>query len=136
MDTSVIVVDDDFDCLETLTEYLELKEIQVVAKAKDGKEAVEFFERYQPEVVLLDVIMSDYDGFYALEQIKSKNPNAKVIFLTGATSELTQKRLFESDVDGLLFKPFDMDKLIQALDTVKSGGKFIPTTIRSRIIGS
>ncbi len=136
MDISVIVVDDDLDCLETLVEYLELKDIQVVAKAKNGKEAVEFYERYKPEVVLLDIVMPHYDGFYTLEQIKSKNPNAKVIFVTGATSETTQKRLFESNVDGLLFKPFDMDKLVEALSTVKSGGKFIPTTVRSRTIGS
>ena len=136
MDVSVIVVDDDLDCLEVLTEYLELKDIQVAAKAKNGKEAVEFYERYKPQVVLLDVVMPGYDGFYALEQIKTKNPDAKVIFVTAATSETTQKKLFESNVDGLLFKPFDMDKLIEAIDTVKNGKKFIPITVRSRVIGS
>lgn len=132
MDTSVIVVEDDFDSLEVMTEYLELKEIKVLAKAQNGKEAVEFYEKFKPELVLLDVIMPGYDGFYALENIKKINPQAKVIFVTAATSGTTQEKLFKSDVDGIIFKPFDMHKLMEVLHIVKNGRKCIPNSVRSK----
>ena len=131
MTTSVIVVDDDEDTREVTTEYVELNEINVIAKAKDGKEAVEFYQKLKPEVVLLDVIMPDYDGFYALEKIKEFDNNAKVIFVTAATASKTQARLFNSNVDGIIFKPFDMGNLIDAIHIVKEGGKVIPNSVRA-----
>ena len=132
MPTSVIVVEDDFDSMEVLSEYLALKEIQVVAKAKNGKEAVELYEKFRPEMVLLDVIMPGYDGFYALEQIKKINSDAKVIFVTAATAATTQQKLFDADPDGIVFKPFEMDQLMEAMHIVKNGGKRIPNSVRAK----
>ena len=131
MTISVIVVDDDRDNREVLTEYLELKDVKVLARASNGKEAFEFFEKNKPEIVLLDVIMPDYDGFYALERIKEHDPNAKVIFITAASRERTQEKLFETKIDGVIFKPFEMEKLMEVINIVKSGGKCIPNSVRS-----
>jgi DNA-binding NarL/FixJ family response regulator len=132
MTTTVIVVEDDQDSLEVMTEYLEMKDIKVVAKAKDGNEAFELFKKLTPEVVLLDVLMPYYDGFYALEKIKEFNQNAKVIFVTAATNSKTQDKLFESNVDGILFKPFEMENLMEAIHIVKNGGKRIPDSVRAK----
>ena len=85
MPVSVIVVEDDFDSLEVLSEYLSLKDLNVLAKAKNGKEAVEIYQKFKPDVVLLDILMPGYDGFYAIENIKKVDPSAKVIFVTAAT---------------------------------------------------
>ena len=133
MDTSVIIVEDDIDSMEVLSEYLQLKEIKVVAKAKDGKEALELYEKFKPEIVLLDVIMPNYDGFYALEKIKESNPNAKVIFVTAASNDTTQKRLFETNVDGIIFKPFQMNQLLEAIHVVQNGGRKIPNSVRAKV---
>ena len=132
MGTSVIVVEDDLDSQEVLAEYLQMKEIQVIAKAANGKEAVELYEKFKPEIVLLDVIMPGYDGFYALEKIKEIDPKAKVIFVTAATASTTQEKLFETDADGIIFKPFEMEKLMEAIQIVKNGGKRIPNSVRAR----
>ena len=113
MSISVIVVDDDNDSLEVLSEYLSLKELNVLAKAKNGKEAVEIYKKFMPDVVLLDVLMPGYDGFYAIEKIKEFNPDAKVIFVTAAIIGPTQRKLFTYDVDGIIFKPFDIENLIK-----------------------
>ena len=131
MATQVIVVEDDNDSREILSEYLEMKEIKVVAKAQDGKEAVEMYTKFRPEVVLLDIVMPGYDGFYALERIRELDQNAKVIFVTAATNATTQERLFKSDVDGIIFKPYEMNELIKTITTVKNGGKSIPKSVRS-----
>ena len=133
MDTSVIVVEDDLDSMEVLSEYLLMKEIKVVAKAKDGKEAFEFYQKFKPEIVLLDVIMPNYDGFYALEKIKEFDKDAKVIFVTAASNDTTQKRLFETNVDGIIFKPFQMNQLLEAIHVVQNGGKKIPKSVRAKV---
>ena len=133
MDTSVIVVEDDLDSMEVLAEYLQMKELKVVARAKDGKEAFEMYEKFKPEIVLLDVIMPNYDGFYALEKIKESYPNAKVIFVTAASNDTTQKRLFETNVDGIIFKPFQMNQLLEAIHVVQNGGKKIPNSVRAKV---
>ena len=129
--TSVIIVDDDYDSLEVLSEYLSIKNLNVIAKAKNGAEAVIIYEKLQPDVVLLDVIMPEYDGFYALQKIKNINPNAKVIFVTAATAGVTQKKLFESNVEAIIFKPFEMDYLLETIEMVKQGKKRIPSTVRA-----
>ncbi|KAF6243495.1 response regulator [Nitrosopumilus sp. b1] len=133
MVTQVIIVEDDPDSADILTEYLEMKEIKVVAKAKDGKEAVEYYSKLKPEVVLLDIIMPGYDGFYALERIREIDNNAKVIFVTAATNATTQARLFQVNVDGIIFKPFEIDYLLETINIVKNGGKRIPNSIRAQI---
>ena len=127
MVTQVIVVEDDNDSREILSEYLEMKEIKVVAKAQDGKEAVDMYTKFRPEVVLLDIIMPGYDGFYALERIRELDSNAKIIFVTAATNATTQAKLFNSDVDGIVFKPYEMNELLDAITTVKK----IPRSVRS-----
>ena len=133
MDTSVIVVEDDLDSAEVLVEYLQMKELKVVGRAKDGKEAFELYEKIKPEIVLLDVIMPNYDGFYALEKIKESYPDAKVIFVTAASNDTTQKRLFETNVDGIIFKPFQMNQLLEAIHVVQNGGKKIPNSVRAKV---
>ena len=131
MATQVIVVEDDNDSREILSEYLEMKEIKVVAKAENGKEAVEMYTKFHPEVVLLDIVMPGYDGFYALARIRELDQNAKVIFVTAATNATTQERLFKSDVDAIVFKPYEMDELMKTISIVKNGGKSIPKSVRS-----
>ena len=133
MAINVIVVEDDFDSLEVLSEYLSLKELNVLAKAKNGKEAVEIYRKFKPDIVLLDVLMPGYDGFYAVENIKKIDPKAKIIFVTAATMGNTQRKLFEYDVDGIIFKPFEMDYLLDTIENVKKGIKVIPSTTHSGI---
>lgn len=133
MSISVIVVEDDFDSLEVLSEYLSLKDLNVLAKAKNGKEAVEIYNKFKPDIVLLDILMPGYDGFYAIEKIKEDDPSAKVIFVTAATMGPTQRKLFEYDVDGIIFKPFEMDFLLETIDAVQNGQKVIPSTTHSGI---
>ena len=131
MTLNVIVVEDDFDSLEVLSEYLSLKELNVLAKAKNGKEAVEIYQKFRPDIVLLDVLMPGYDGFYAVEKIKEVDPSAKIIFVTAATMGPTQRKLFDYDVDGIIFKPFEMDYLMNSIEAVRNGRKVIPATTHS-----
>jgi len=93
--TKVIVVDDDKDTVEVFCEYLEIKGIEVLGRGHNGREAVELFKEKKPEIVLLDVMMPEYDGFFGLKNIRKLDPNAKVIMVTADLTSDTEKKLKE-----------------------------------------
>ena len=121
MSISVIVVEDDFDSLEVLAEYLSLKDLNVLAKAKNGKEAVEIYEKFKPDIVLMDVMMPVYDGFYAIEKIRKIDSNSKIIMVTADLSIKTKEKLKEMNVSGVVFKPYDIDRVLDVIHSIQNG---------------
>jgi len=113
-----IVVDDDFDTVEVFTEYLELKDIDVVGKGYNGKEAVSLYKTLKPDVVFLDVLMPDYDGFYALEKIRHLNRDSKVIMVTASLTAQTEDQLKELNASAVIYKPYDIDNVIETVHRV------------------
>ena len=103
--TTAIVVDDDHDVVETFCEYLELKNVHVLGRGYNGKDAVELYLKFRPNVVFLDVMMPDYTGIYALEKIKQIDSDAKIIMTTADTTEETENSLVELDVSYIAYKP-------------------------------
>ncbi|MGI0092878.1 MAG: response regulator, partial [Nitrosotalea sp.] len=66
-----------------------------------------------PNIVFSDVMMPDYDGFYALENIKKTNPKAIVVMITGDVRADTITRLEQLGADAIIYKPFDMPSVMQ-----------------------
>ena len=116
--TSVIVVDDDRDTVEVFCEYLNIKNIQVLGRGYDGKTAVELYKEHKPDIVLLDVMMPDFDGFYGLEQIRKYDPKAKIIMVTADLTSDTEKKLVELKASAMIYKPYEIDSVIETIDKV------------------
>lgn len=112
---SVIVVDDDEDSRDALSDILEFKEINVLAKAINGYDEVQKFSKYLPNVVLMDMTMPQYDGFYGLEHIKNINTNAKIIITVDQTDE-THEKLKKMPHRLIIFKPINTDNLVQMIN--------------------
>ena len=121
--TSVIIVDDDNTLVKVFEQYLKLNNINVLGQCYDGKEAVTLYEKLKPDVVLLDIMMPHYDGFYALEKIKEIDPNAKVIAVTADLTEDTEKKLENLKVSGIIYKPYDMKDILTAIKNVANQAK-------------
>ena len=119
--TSVIVVDDDRDTVEVFCEYLSIKDVKVLGRGYDGKTAVELYKKLKPDVVLLDVMMPDYDGFYGLEQIRAIDPAAKVIMVTADLTSDTEKKLIELKASAMIYKPYEIDSVIETIQKVNKG---------------
>ncbi len=117
----VIVIDDDVDTVEVFCEYLEIKDINVVGRGHSGKKAVELYESLRPDIVLLDVMMPEYDGFYGLENIKKINPAAKVIMVTADLTYDTEKKLKEFNASAVIYKPYEIDSVIETIHKVNNG---------------
>jgi len=112
----VIVVDDDEDNRNAMSDILEFKGVTVVATAINGYDAVEKFSKHVPDVVLIDIMMPDYDGFYGIEHIKNINSNAKIIAVTADQSDETKQKLKELKHELIIYKPFDVDTLVQMIN--------------------
>ena len=125
--TSVIVVDDDRDTVEVFCEYLGIKNIDVLGRGYDGKAAVELFKEHKPDIVLLDVMMPDYDGFYGLEQIRKIDPNAKVIMVTADLTSDTEKKLVELKASAMIYKPYEIDSVIETIEKVSKENVVLST---------
>ena len=81
MTPSVIVIDDDEDTVRLFSEFLEENEIHVTGKGYDGKTAVELYKEKKPDCVLIDIMMPNGSGFYAIKKIKEINHSTRTSLL-------------------------------------------------------
>ena len=112
----ILVVDDDVNICELLRLYIERDDYQVVI-ANDGEQAVELFNREQPDLVLLDIMLPKMDGWQVCKEIR-KTSNRPIIMLT-AKGELFDKILgLELGADDYIIKPFEAKEFIARIHAV------------------
>ena len=116
----VIVADDNDDILNLFSELLTLKKFEVVGKAHNGKEAVDLYTQYRPEITFLDVVMPNGDGIYALEKIRQADPQAIVIMVTSDLAPTTSGRLKQLRASAIVYKPFDINDVIKIVEELES----------------
>ncbi|WP_371504660.1 response regulator [Nitrosopumilus adriaticus] len=116
MGITAIIAEDDLINLKLFAELLEINGISVVGKVTNGKEAVASFEELNPDVVFLDVMMPEFDGIYALEQIRKKNPSSKVVMVTADTSEETEQLLEKLKPSAVIHKPYEIITILHILE--------------------
>ena len=97
-----------------MSELLEMNGMDVIGKGYDGLEAVELFDKLRPDVVLLDVMMPQYDGLYALRKIREKDATANVVIVSGGFSESVEKKLRSLKPTKILSKPIDVNILVES----------------------
>lgn len=114
MHGSIVVIDDDDDLLDSLSEYIKFRGFDVVGTGHNGLEAVALYEKYRPNLVLMNISMSNYDGIYGIENIKKINPDAKVIILTGRYNRSVEQKSNLFNVI-LLEKPCPLKQLERIL---------------------
>ncbi|KER06340.1 Stage 0 sporulation protein A [Marine Group I thaumarchaeote SCGC AAA799-E16] len=110
----VLVVDDGETILNTFVDLLEAYKINVVGTAKNGEDAVEQFKKLSPDVTFLDIMMPEFDGHYALQEIRSISKTANVIMVTGGGDEEIEK-LSKFNPSYVIHKPFQMCTLLHVL---------------------
>lgn len=119
-DLTAIVIDDDRDTVDVFVDFMKILNVNVIAKGYGGKDAVELYDRYRPDVVFLDLMMADYDGFYALEKIRKINPDAKAIVVTADLRSDDELRLSTLKPTEVIFKPFVPEMLEEIVKKYKN----------------
>lgn len=108
---TAVVIDDDKATARVFAEYLELLGIKIIFIGYDGKTAVEIYQKYRPDIVFLDLVMPEYDGIYALTEIRNLDQNAKVIITSADLHTINSTMLASLNITDILVKPFDIDKI-------------------------
>jgi two-component system, OmpR family, response regulator len=113
----LLVVDDEATILELLSGSLCLAGFEVVTAAS-GAEAVQAAASSRPDLVLLDVMMPDGDGFEALRRIRSGRGEVPVIFVTARDEVPDRVRGFALGGDDYVTKPFSLEELLGRIRAV------------------
>jgi DNA-binding NarL/FixJ family response regulator len=108
--------------------------IEVVAEAADGLEAVRHVEKWQPDLLLLDLSMPRMSGIGAIADIKGRFPKTKILALTVHKTEEHVLAAFEAGADGYCLKDASQDELMTAIRTVLSGRRFISPDIADQVL--
>ena len=116
--TRAIVVDDDIDTVEVFSQFLALRDIDVVATANNGLEGVKLYAEKQPDIVFSDIWMLDYDWFYLLQTLKENYPGSKIIMITADLTQKTAEKLKKLNADSVLFKPFKIEDVMDMISKV------------------
>jgi DNA-binding NarL/FixJ family response regulator len=102
-------------------------DMEVVAEASDGAEAVQAARKHQPEVALLDVKMSGDDGITAAREIRRYSPGSRILMLTALEDEATLLSALKAGAHGFLLKSASIEEILDGVRVmVKSGSVLSP----------
>jgi DNA-binding response OmpR family regulator len=113
----VLIVEDEPDLVRGLRDALEFEGFEVVA-AGLGQEGVRMARDYCPDLVLLDLMLPDMNGFSVCEEIRIANPTIPIIMLTARSQESDKIRGLEVGADDYVTKPFSVGELVARINAI------------------
>lgn len=135
MTTKIVIIDDHQLFREGVKRILEFeKSFEVVAEGDDGNEAVKLVEKYNPDVVLMDINMPSVNGVEATRQLIEKFPKTRVIILSIHDDENYVQHALKSGASGYLLKEMDADALIEAVKVVAEGGAYLHPKVTHNLV--
>ncbi|MGI9407741.1 MAG: response regulator [Hyphomicrobiaceae bacterium] len=116
----ILILDDDVDVAEGLTDILELQGHDVTM-VHNGLHAIEAYTNNDFDIGFFDVKMPGMNGVESFIEIKKIKPDAKVFMMTGYSVEQLLEEALDNGALGVMRKPFDVDELIAKLEGIKEG---------------
>lgn len=131
---TVLLADDHTLVREGLRLVLESeKDIQVIAEAQNGREAVEIVKKLKPDVVVMDIAMPLLNGFEATRQIVKMFPKTKVLILSAYNDDEYVTRMIETGAAGYLIKQNSAQVLSKAIRAIKKDSVFFCAYVEKRL---
>jgi DNA-binding NarL/FixJ family response regulator len=131
----VLLADDHVMVRQGIRQFLEeAGDIEVIAEAGDGAEAIRLVETLQPEVAVLDIRMPGVTGVEATRRIKERFPQVRVLILTAYDDDPYVFALLEAGADGYVLKTASGDELVRAVRTVYHGASALSPEIASKVV--
>lgn len=124
--TSVLIVDDHPIVRLAVTMLLEPKGYHIVAETGEGSKAAELARKYRPDVVILDLALSDGDGLKVLKHLQSIEPPPRVLVLTSQPAGLYARRCLDGGASAFVTKSEDLEALSFALKAMIKGYSTFP----------
>lgn len=135
MSIKILIADDHQLFREGLINLLsDSSEIEVIAQAEDGKETIIKARKFNPDIVIMDIGMPVMNGVEATEILKKELPDIKVIAISMHSDKHFIKGMLEAGASGYLLKSCTYDQLIESINAVYSGKKYLSDKITEVII--
>jgi DNA-binding NarL/FixJ family response regulator len=112
----------------------ELPDVEVVAEASDGAQALQIAEREQPDVVLMDIAMKGMNGLEAAAKLRERQPGVKVVILSMHTSEEYVLLALRAGASAYLIKDSATAELGLAMDSVMRGETYLSPAISRQVV--
>lgn len=111
----------------------EARDIEVVAEAKDGEEALSKVKMHEPDIILLDIKMPGVDGWEVIRRLKSTAQNARIIAVSSLSAEPLLTRLLKSGAMGYLSKESSTEEMCYAIRKVYNGEKYLSSQLAQNL---
>jgi two-component system invasion response regulator UvrY len=109
-------------------------DIEVVAEAGDGQEALQLLERLQPDVLVLDLTMPGMHGLEVLHQIKARRSGSRVLVFTMHENPAFVEQALQSGASGYLSKNSDPETLVAAIRSIAAGKPYVDAAIAQNMV--
>ena len=131
----ILVADDHFVVRMGVTAIIDNQpDMETVAEAVNGAEAVELFQKHQPDLVLLDSRMPVRDGIHAAREIRRQSEAVGILMLTAFDGDEDIFRAMESGAQGYVLKNSTGEQLVPAIRAVAAGERWIHGEVEQRLI--
>lgn len=115
MGYTVMLVDDAAFMRMMLKDILSNNGYQVVGEAENGAVAVEKYADLKPDITIMDITMPEMDGLQAVKEIRSKDPQAKVIMCSAMGQQAMVIEAIQSGAKDFVVKPFQAERVLEAV---------------------
>ena len=127
---SLVIADDHMIVREGVKQLLAQRgDLQLVAEASNGLEAITALKRFKPDVLLLDVSMPYANALEVFLEARRWSPDSKVVVFTGVNSHSQIAELINAGVHGMVLKHAESDDVCKALSAVLAGQRYLPADV-------
>lgn len=120
----VLVVDDALFMRRMLSDILKKEGIEIVGEAENGKEAIEKYQQFKPDLVTMDIVMpktEEIDGIGAVKEIMKIDPQAKIIMVSAMGQHSLVVEAIQAGAKDFVTKPFQPSRVIEAVKRALGG---------------
>ena len=130
----ILTADDHALLRQGIAALVELEpDLELVAQASTGREAIEQFRRHQPDITLMDLQMPDISGIEAIIAIRGEFPDARIVVLTTYAGDVQVARALKAGARGYLLKGNVHTDLLETIRAVHAGRKRIPPEVAAEL---
>ena len=109
-------------------------DFNILAEANDGPETVRMVERFHPDVLLLDLIMPEMNGFEVTRVVRKHFPKTKVVILTMHANEAYVLEALQAGAQGYVIKNSSSEELVRAIREASAGNRYLSPPLSEEMI--
>ncbi len=133
--TRILIADDHPLLRQALLQvFSNQKDMEVVGEASDGQEAVNLASQLKPDVIVMDIMMPQFDGLEASRQIKKNSPTIAILVLTAYEDENYVLGLLEAGAAGYLLKSARGQDLVEAVRAIRAGESVLHPKVIEKLL--